>query len=92
MDRDREALLTIPEAAARARLAPRTIRRAIAMRQLHVVRPGGLRRVLIPLSELEVFIYGLERRGEPGITELALPNAPTGVVYTKPEEALGVRR
>jgi excisionase family DNA binding protein len=55
---DQEELLTVPEAAARARLAARTIRRAIAQGQLRVVRPGGLRRVLIPVAALGAFVYG----------------------------------
>ncbi len=53
-----QELLTVPEAAARARLAPRTLRRAIAQQKLTVVRPGGLRRILIPARELKAFIYG----------------------------------
>jgi excisionase family DNA binding protein len=59
-----QELLTVPEAAARARLAPRSLRRAIARRQLAVVRPGGMRRVLIPVNELMAFVYG-GRHGEP---------------------------
>ncbi len=58
-------LLTIQEAATTLRLSVSTIRRAIRLGQLHVVRPVGRRRLLVPARALEAFLYGapLANRG-----------------------------
>ena len=51
-------LLTVREAAATSRLSVSTIRRAIRQHQLHVVRPLGRRRLLVPAHALAAFIQG----------------------------------
>jgi excisionase family DNA binding protein len=51
-------LLTVQEAATTSRLSVSTIRRAIRLRQLHVVRPVGRRRLLVSAPALEAFLYG----------------------------------
>ena len=53
------SLLTVQEAATTSRLSVSTIRRAIRLRQLRVVRPVGRRRLLVPAPALEAFIYGV---------------------------------
>ncbi len=53
----RSTFFTLREAAAESRLSERTLRRAIAARQLQAIYPGGRRRVLIPSEALHAFMY-----------------------------------
>lgn len=55
-------LLRISEAVRRTGLSERTLRRLIAGYRLRVVRPEGLRVVLIPEDELGVLIAGRAAR------------------------------
>jgi excisionase family DNA binding protein len=53
----RAMFFTIQEAAKQSRLSVRTLRRAIAARQLRAFYPGGRRKLVIPSDALHAFMY-----------------------------------
>ena len=64
-------LLRVTEAASRIGLSERTVRRLIAEHRLSVVRPAGLRAVLIPEESLRMFV-GLSEEAEARSPESAV--------------------